>query len=70
MADQNFSKPKSGLDLKLRRTAARLKVQDVAGRMGVKPARVSQIEALAVVTDETATRYQQALEELAPSAVA
>lgn len=60
----------TGLDLKLRRTAARLDAQDVAAKMGVTPARVSQIEALAIVTDRTAARYIAALDELLAGAVA
>lgn len=57
--------PKStGLDLKLRRTAARLDAQDVAAAMSVTPARISQIEALAVVTEKTAERYLAAIAAL------
>lgn len=66
MPEPNFPQQKrvTGLDLKLRRTAARLDAQDVASAMGVTPARVSQIEALAVVTEKTAHRYLAAVGSL------
>lgn len=65
MPEQNFpQKHVTGLDLKLQRTAARLDAQDVAAAMGVTPARVSQIEALAVVTEKTARRYVTAVVSL------
>lgn len=63
MADQEFDRP-TGLTLRLERTAARVKAQDVAREMGVTPARIGQIEALAVVTAETAARYREALGRL------
>lgn len=53
----------SGLDLKLRRVARRVKVKDLADAMGYnRHSRVSQIEATAVVTQEAAERYLSALE--------
>lgn len=55
----------TGLDLRLRRTAARVKTRELADAMGVHSSRVSQIEALAEVTDETATRYTEALGRIA-----
>lgn len=63
MAEQDFDRP-AGLTLKLERIAARAKAQDVAREMGVTPARIGQIEALAVVTSETAARYRAALSRL------
>lgn len=63
MPEQDFGRP-TGLALKLERTAARAKAQDVAREMGVTPARIGQIEALAIVTTETATRYREALARL------
>lgn len=51
----------SGLDLKLKRTAQRVRVSDLARVMGVTHSRVSQIEALSVVTQRTAARYLAAL---------
>jgi len=50
-----------GMELRLRRVAARVKANQVAAAMDVSPARVSQIEALAVVTPEAAGRYLEAL---------
>lgn len=51
----------TGLDLRLRRTAANVKVFELAARMGVHSSRVSQIEALADVTPQTQARYLAAL---------
>ena len=51
----------TGLSLKLQRTARRVKARDLAEAMGVKHPRVSQIEAQALVTDQTAERYLSAL---------
>jgi transcriptional regulator with XRE-family HTH domain len=51
----------SGRDLKLQRVAAGVKVYELAARMNVHSSRVSQIEALAVVTAETVARYRAAL---------
>lgn len=51
----------NGLDLKLRRTAKRVRVIDLARVMGVNHSRISQIEGLAVVTQKTAARYLAAL---------
>lgn len=51
----------TGLELKLRRVALRIKVQDLAERMGVSASRISAIENQAVVTDETIRRYLDAL---------
>lgn len=54
----------SGLALKLERTARRLRVRDMAEAMGVSPARISNIESRAIVTDEAARRYREALATL------
>lgn len=54
----------TGLELRLLRTAAKVKVRDLAASMKVHSSRVSQIEALADVTDDTAKRYQEALDEI------
>lgn len=51
----------TGLDLKLRRTARRVRVVDLARVMGVKHSRVSQIEGTAKVTQRAAARYLAAL---------
>lgn len=51
----------TGLELKLRRTARRVKVTDLGRAMGTGHSRVSQIEAQAVVTQRTAARYLAAL---------
>lgn len=55
----------TGLDLKLRRTAARVTQKMLAARMGVQSQRISQIEALAVVRETTADRYVAALAAVA-----
>lgn len=57
----------SGLDLKLRRTAARVTQIDLATQMSVRPQRVSQIEALAVVRPQLVERYEAALAAVATS---
>ena len=51
----------TGKDLKLKRVAADVKAYVLASEMGVASSRVSQIEALAIVTAETAERYTAAL---------
>lgn len=54
----------TGLDLKLRRVAARLQAKDIAARMGISSSRVSRIEDPAYrVTDRMYRRYMEALEE-------
>lgn len=55
----------TGLDLKLRRTAARVTQIDLGAQMGVTPQRVSHIEALAVVPPTAAERYVAALAAVA-----
>jgi transcriptional regulator with XRE-family HTH domain len=56
----------TGLDLKLRRTAARVTQMQIAEHMGVRNSFISQIEARAVVRRETAERYLAALAAVAP----
>lgn len=52
----------TGMDLKLRRTRLRVTTISLAERAGWKSRqRISQIEALAVVPQETAARYLEAL---------
>lgn len=51
----------TGLDLRLRRTAKRVRVTDLARVMGVKHSRVSQIESAAHPTQQAAARYLAAL---------
>lgn len=51
----------TGKDLKVQRVAAGVKAFVLAAEMGVASSRVSQIEALAIVTAETAERYAAAL---------
>lgn len=53
----------TGADLRDERLAAGAKVFELAARMNVHSSRVSQIEALATVTPETAERYRAALAE-------
>lgn len=50
-----------GIDLRLKRTAKRVRVTDLAHKMGVQHSRVSQIEATAVVTERASERYLAAL---------
>ncbi len=54
----------TGLDLKLRRVAADVKLKDLALAMGVTDARISRIENSRVVTDEARNRYLEALTTL------
>lgn len=54
----------TGIQLRLLRTAERVKTRDLAESMGVHSSRVSQIEAQAIVTDETAARYCDALDRI------
>ena len=56
--------PTTGLDLKLERTALRVRTKELALAMGVSQARVSNIESRAIVTDEAASRYRGALATL------
>jgi len=51
----------TGLDLKLERTAQRIRVKELALAMGVSQSRVSRIESQAVITDLLAARYRAAL---------
>jgi hypothetical protein len=51
----------TGLDLKLKRTARRVRVIDLARVMGVNHSRISQIEATGIVTQRSAARYLAAL---------
>ena len=53
----------TGADLRDERLAAGAKVFEIAIGMHVHSSRVSQIEALATVTPETAERYRIALAE-------
>ena len=50
-----------GMDLELRRVAARVKVKDIADAMGITASRVSRIEDQPTVTDKLARRYLDAL---------
>jgi transcriptional regulator with XRE-family HTH domain len=54
----------TGMQLKLRRVAARVKGRALAREMGVTASRVSAIEREAFVTDEAAARYLEALATL------
>ena len=51
----------TGKELRRKRESAGVKQWEVASAMRVASSRVSQIEALAVVTDDTTERYQAAL---------
>jgi transcriptional regulator with XRE-family HTH domain len=51
----------TGLELRLERTAARVKIVDLAQRMGKHRATVARYEGLAVVDEATADRYRRAL---------
>jgi hypothetical protein len=56
----------TGLDLRLLRVAQRAKSKDLAKAMGVHTSRVSMLESQAIVTDEAARRYVEALQTLTP----
>lgn len=58
----------TGLDLKVERIRARVTASKIAREMGVTRQRVSAIEALAVVPDEAAKRYAEALVSLTTDA--
>jgi hypothetical protein len=61
----------SGMDLRLERTAARVKLGVLAARMGKHPATINRWEGAAVVAPERAMQYRQALASLAvPDTVA
>ena len=60
----------TGMDLKLRRTAARITQHQIAEHMGVRNQFISQIEARAVVTPATVERYMAALAAVASTAAA
>jgi DNA-binding transcriptional regulator YiaG len=54
----------TGMDLRLRRTAARVKITDLAARMGRSRATIHRYEGLAVVPNEAALEYLDALATL------
>lgn len=51
----------TGLELRLERTAARVKIVDLARRMGKHRATVARYEGLALVDEGTADQYRRAL---------
>jgi transcriptional regulator with XRE-family HTH domain len=57
----------TGMDLKLRRTAARVTQGQIAEFMGVRKQFISQLEARAVVRPATVERYEAALAAVATS---
>lgn len=59
-----YTQRMTGLELKLRRMAARVKGQDLAAAMGVTKSRVSAIEREQFPTPETERRYVEALKTL------
>lgn len=54
----------TGLDLRLARTARRIRSKDLAAAMGVSASRVSHIENADVLHPATVARYLTALEHL------
>ena len=58
----------AGIDLKVQRVRARVSAVRLAAEMGVVRQRISQIEALAVVNDDLASRYRDALVSVTRSA--
>ena len=58
----------TGLDLKLRRTAARVTQRQLADHLGVRAQFISQVEARAIVRQDTAERYLAALAAVATAA--
>lgn len=58
--------PSTGLDLRLRRVRADVKVKDLARAMGVVPSRVSAIERSEAPKAATILRYLSALDTCRP----
>lgn len=58
----------TGMDLRLERTAARVKLGELAARMGRHPSTVIRYEGLAVVPAQVAAAYRAALASLASDA--
>ena len=54
----------SGMDLKLARTAARIKGTELAAELGVSGGAVTNTEARAIVSAEQAARYMAAIEAI------
>jgi transcriptional regulator with XRE-family HTH domain len=54
----------TGIELKVRRVAARVKAYELAEAMDVSPSRVSALEREAEITSTAAERYLAALETL------
>lgn len=54
--------PTTGMDLRLRRTRADVKVKDLADALGVVPSRVSAIERSPAPRADTIVRYLAALD--------
>lgn len=59
--------PVSGKDLKLLRTAADVRLIDLATAMGIQPSGVSALESRRIVTDKARSRYVAALATFATS---
>lgn len=51
----------TGLDLKLARTAKRVRLTDLAAQMGITHSTLSKLEARALVSDQQSDRYRRAL---------
>lgn len=60
----------TGMDLKVERIRARVTIGTLAAEMDLSRQRISQIEATAVVTPETAQRYRDALQVVVQAAIA
>lgn len=58
----------TGMDLRLERTAARVRLGVLAARMGRHPATVNRWEGAAVVPDDRAQAYRAALANIASDA--
>ena len=56
--------PTTGLDLKLRRVAARVRNADLAAEMGISSSRVSRIESTQFPSEDMQRRYLEALAAL------
>lgn len=57
--------PTTGLDLRVERTAARVKLIDLAKRMGRSRATLHRYEGLAIVDPDVAVAYREALASFA-----
>ncbi len=56
----------TGMELKLRRIAARVQQRDIARQMGLTRATLTRYEGMELVPEDRAQAYLQAVDELCP----